>query len=69
MDFTLPDEGDSSGLVRPDVRIEGNNLTIIHVSVEQPVAGTPFDAEVKLREVSCYLLSLLLHTEYLILSL
>ncbi len=49
--FELPDDRDTAGLVKPDVRLEGNNMTIVHVSVEQPVAGTPFVAEVDMREV------------------
>ncbi len=49
--FELPDDRDSDGLVKPDVRLEGGNHTIIHVSVEQPVAGIPFQSEVDMREV------------------
>ena len=49
--FDLPDDRDTEGLVKPDVRIEGSNLTIIHVSLEQPVAGVPFISEVDMREV------------------
>ena len=52
--FELPDDQDTTGLVKPDVRIEGSNLTIIHVSLEQPVAGTPFDSEVDMREVNMF---------------
>ena len=52
--FELPDDQDTLGLVKPDVRIEGSNLTIIHVSLEQPVAGIPFDSEVDMREVNIF---------------
>ena len=51
MTFDLPEDQDTYGLVKPDVRIEGSNLTIIHVSLEQPVAGIPFDSAVDMREV------------------
>ncbi|PVD23436.1 hypothetical protein C0Q70_16705 [Pomacea canaliculata] len=50
--FTLPrdlPEG-AVGLVKPDIILMGNNMTIVHTNLQQPVPSTPLDMTISLFE-------------------
>ncbi|XP_076440495.1 laminin subunit alpha-like [Babylonia areolata] len=48
--FTLPQEQDSEGIIRPDVILVGNNMTVVHYHPQQPQNSVALDMEVALFE-------------------
>ena len=56
--FTLPRRNrDSAGRVAPDVRLEGANMTIAHISPEQPVPDKELTVVLDMIEVSITILN------------
>ncbi|GFO21134.1 laminin subunit alpha-3 [Plakobranchus ocellatus] len=48
--FTLPRDDESNGIIREDIILTGNNMTIVHFHDTQPAPNYPFKFEVELQE-------------------